>query len=54
MQTDMKRLTVAEEKIRDAIEVIRQQGVGLGMSVSEAKALDLLVTAHSLIKEVIK
>jgi len=54
MQIDVKRLAIAEEKIRDAIEVIKEQGVGIGMCASQAKVLDALDIAHSLIREVIK
>ena len=52
MQTD-KRLAIAEEKIKYVIEIIKEQGVGMG-GVSEAKVLDALDIAHSLLREVIK
>jgi len=48
-----KELVVAAEKIKDAIEVIKEQGIGIGMGVSAAKALDALDTAYGLIREVI-
>ncbi len=44
-----KRLAIAEKKLREAIELVKQQGVGVGMGVSEAKVLDLLTSAHSLL-----
>jgi len=54
MQTEVKGLVVAEKKIQEAIEIIEEQGIGIGMSVSQAKVLDALIVAHSLIREVIK
>jgi len=55
MQTEeSKRLMVVEEKIKEAIEIINEQGIGIGMGVSYTKVFDLLTAAHSLIKEVIR
>ena len=55
MQTEeSKELVVAEGKIKEAIEIIKEQGIGIGMGTSYAKVFDLLTAAHSLIKEVIK
>ena len=50
MEKGSRRLRMAIKKIEEAMRIIEDNGVGIGASISQAKAYDALATARNLIK----
>jgi len=47
-----EKLRIVEEKIARAIEIIEQEGVGIGIGTGYEKVMDLLSSARSILRRV--